>query len=573
MTLARDPMFCCVIMYPTDRELAMGLSDIHLGSFSEKSFQGFPLRAAKVVRQDRPAAQIAADLASCGFTAALLVGFCGSNFTPEDIRSARFVRLTKALAARGMTVGVCIPFADTVDNQLTRADPRMHQLRHDGKRPYIRFDPEITRPPYALYTIDYGSESFIRFAQEIVLAARDAGMSFIDFAEPDYWPTEGNGYGSYLEEAWRKRYKEPLPYPSDPRHRLFMEDYHLESLRRITAFAHEHGIRTHLTASPLGHAPYHICQNYGKYSTTEITELSSTYHHTYGLAWRDRIQRRYGVRFGDHRLSTIGCLEARGMRGWDERHATYLVPGQSLPAETCANALDQQMFLHNMDVVFWEYPSIRTNYYETDDPWFTGEKAWHALRDLFRQRSEQYRALPATFHRAHHFPEALVYFSKRGVYAEEAEDRTTPCAYATALKLQSENVLPAFLFAERLAPLESTRHEARLLLMDEHHPVSMQGWTRIRRWLGRGRRVVVYGGEPGWRWEMDGPRKGFAPEMERLFGVQKGGTLIPGGRVVPAPPLDPLPQGMQRVEVSARRGVRTLQSADGRPFVYLKRLS
>jgi len=109
--------------------------------------------------------------------------------------------------------------------------------------------------------------------------------------------------------------------------------------------------------------------------------------------------------------------------------------------------------------------------------------------------------------------------------------------------------------------------------MDEHHPVSMQGWTRVRRWLGRGKRVVVYGGEPGWRWEMDGPRKGFAPEMERLFGVQKGGTLIPGGRVVPAPPLDPLPQGMQRVEVSARRGVRTLQSVDGRPFVYVRKLA
>ncbi|HUJ75671.1 MAG TPA: hypothetical protein VL359_12460, partial [bacterium] len=258
--LGRDPLFACAIMVPTDSEIARGTSDIHLGDIPEDSFQGFPLRAARVVRRRRDPRRVAADLAACGFNAAALVGFCGANFTPEDIRSASFVALVRALKDEGLAVGVCLPFADTVDNTLTRADPRMHQLRWDGKRPFVRFDADLERPPYPLYIVDFGSASFVRFARGIVEAVRDAGADYIDYAEPDYWPTEGNGHEAYLEAAWRRGKGRALPHPTTLEHRLFMEDWHMAALLKISAAVRRAGLQDHLTASPLGHAPALICQ-------------------------------------------------------------------------------------------------------------------------------------------------------------------------------------------------------------------------------------------------------------------------------------------------------------------------
>ncbi len=511
--LARDPLFACCIMFPTDRELAAGIRDIDLGPFPEASFQGFPLRAARVVRRRRDPRVVAGDLAACGFNAALIVGFCGANFLPEDVRGPRFRALVAALKGRGMAVGVCIPFADTVDNTLTRADPRMHQRRHDGKRPFVRFDPDIERPPFPIFIVDYGCAAFVAFARAIVRAARDAGCDFIDFAEPDYWPTDHNGYGAYLEAAWRRATNTPLPFPSTLPHRLFMEDYHLAAVRKISAFAHRNGLRDHLTASPLGHAPYHVCQNYGKYATTGITELSSTYHFLYGLAWKERLAARYGIDVAPHRFSSLGCMEVRSMRGWGERHATYLVPGQSLPASTYASAIDQQMFLQNMDVVFWEYPSIRQNYYETDDPVASPAAAWRRLRGLFSEKARAYRALPSAYHAAMPSPEALVLYSKRGAYAGPADDPATPCAYATTLRLMRGVIQPLFLYPEHLAPLSSPRCSPRILLVDEHHPLPSEAWDRIAAWLACGSRVLLYGGGPGLDNDTGAPLPDFPPGL------------------------------------------------------------
>jgi hypothetical protein len=565
-------MFACCIMFPTDRELAAGTSDIDLGDIPEGSFQGFPLRAARVVRRHRDPDEIASDLAACGFNAALLVGFCGANFTPEDVRSPRFRALASALHARGLSAGVCIPFADTVDNRLTRADPRMHQLRRDGKRPFVRFDPDLPRPPYPIYIIDYGSKPFLRFARAIVEAARDAGFDFIDYAEPDYWPTEDNGYGEYLSAAWRAATGSPVPHPSTLRHRLFMEDWHLEALRRISAHARRHGLGDHLTASPLGHLPYLVCQNYGKYSSTGITELSSTYHFLYGLGWKERLSRLYGIECAPHRVSGLGCLEARSMRKWEERHATYLVPGQSLPVSTFAAALDEQMLLHNMDVIFWEYPSIRQNYYETTDPALPPEEAWRALRDTFSERSRRYLSLPAAYHAAVPDPEALVFFSKRGVYADAEHDRATPCAYATALRLMRDAIQPFFLYAEDPAPLAARRYEPRILLVDEHHPVPPDFWGRVEAWLARGSRVVLYGGGPGLDWESGRRRESFAAELRRIFGVRAGrprgrpvGDLFPSDTVFPKALRPPL--------FSTAPGTLIVSRAAGRPLAALRRMA
>lgn len=572
MTLGKDPMFACCIMYPTDRELEVGITDIHLGAFAEDGFQGFPLRAARIVRRHRPAAVIADDLVACGFNTVFLVGFCGSNFTPRDLRSPRFVELTRELHARRMTVGVCIPFADTVDNALTRSDPDMYQRRHDGKRTFIRFDAALEEPPYPLYNIDYGCERFIAFAMQLVVAARDAGMDFIDYAEPDYWPTEENGYGGHLAEAWRARYGRPLPYPSTPEHRFFMEDYHIDALRRISAFAHEQGLGDHLTASPMGHVTRLIGQNYGKYSTTAITELSSTYHPEYGRGWAVLLRERYGITGSGHRVSSLGCLETRAMRDDRERHATYLVPGQSLPPETCAEAVDQQMYLHNMDLVFWDYPSLRENYYETTEPWFGGDEAWVRLSALLRAKAERYRALPSRYHHATPRPEALVLYSKRGVHAEPAEDAATPCVYATALKLQAEQVLPGFLFPEHLEPLSDDRGDARVLLVDQHQPTSPDTWAGVRAWLRKGSRAVVYGGAPGWRWDLGGRHRVFPAEVERLFGVQRGRAPRSAKATKESPWGLPPPVRSEIQGVVPSAAAKVVAWSAGRPFVTLKRL-
>jgi hypothetical protein len=570
--LSKDPVFACVIMVPTDRELAWGTSDIHLGGIPEDSFQGFPLRAARVVRRRRDPRLVASDLAACGFNTALLVGFCGSNFTPGDLRSPRFLALTRALKTQGFAVGVCIPFADTVDNQLTRADPRMHQRRWDGKEPFVRFDPDLERPPCPIFIIDFGCAPFVQFARELIDAACDAGMDFIDFAEPDYWPTEENGHGLYLEAAWRAATGLPLPHPGTLRHRLFMEDYHLAAMKEISAHAHRRGLQDHLTASPLGHLPYHVCQNYGKYASTSITELSSTYHYLYGLGWKERLSRSYGIDCTEHRVSSLGCMEVRSMRRWEERHATYLVPGQSLPATTYANALDQQMFLHNMDVIFWEYPSIRRNYYESTDPWAPPGKAWLALRRLFSQKSRAYLSLPPAFHSAVPAPEALVFYSKRGVYVRPSTDEATPCAYAASLRLMKGGIQPLFLYAEDLAPLETRGYSPRILLVDEHNPVPPGGWKRIAAWLARGSRVVIYGGSPGREWASGSPRSAFDAEFSTLFGVRAGS---PRGRAREdlCPVTFPLPPGIRgrafvpgpRTTIIARAGGRALVSSRSLP--------
>lgn len=570
MRISKGPVFGCCLMYPTDRELEIGTTDVDLSLFAEDSFQGFAMRAAKVTRRHRPAGKIADDLMACGFNVALIVGFCGSNFRPEDIRSNRFVELVRECKRRGIDVGVCIPFADTVDNYLTRQDPKMHQLTRDGKRPYVRFDPAIEKPPCPIYIIDYGCEKFIQFAREIVLAAKDAGMSFIDYAEPDYWPTENNGYGAYLAEAYHKKYGRPLPYPSNLQHRQFMEDYYIGSLKRISEFAHRHGIMDHLTASPMGHSPYHICQNYGKYSTTAITQLSSTYHPGYGFTWRDRIRRRYDVNSPGHRFSSIACFEVRYMRGWGERHATYLVPGQSLPVGTYANALDQQMFLQNMDIFFWEYPSIRENYYETAEKWISSRKAWPELKAMFKAKSEKYRLLPSSFHGASPVPAALVYYSKRSVYMDPRKDRSTPCAYATALKLQGEHLHPGFLYPEYLHPLENRKYQANMLLIDEHQSVSEEVWGRIRRWLAKGSRVVIYGGRPGREWDTGREQRRFSPEMERLFGIRwaKCGRNL---RMLTPRPLNLcLPSVMAGLDVRPAGNTQVLMCVREKPFVTIR---
>jgi hypothetical protein len=328
----------------------------------------------------------------------------------------------------------------------------------------------------------------------------------------------------------------------------------------------------------LGHAPYHICQNYGKYSKTSITKLSSTYHYLYGLAWKERLTRRYGIDCAPHRVSSLGCMETRSMRRWEERHDTYLVPGQSLPALTYANALDQQMFLHNMDVVFWEYPSIRNNYYESTDNWAGPAAAWRALRTLFSEKARAYRSLPAAFHAAIPAPEALVFYSKRGVYADEAFDAATPCAYAQSLRLMAGGVQPLFLFAENLAPLASKTYDPRLLLIDEHHPVPPDGWRRVAEWLARGSRAVLYGGEPGIEWDSSGKRDRFAADFRKLFGVDRGrppggqAGARSGGQQGDAPcPIDfPLPRAMRPPAFAPGRGTKVIARAFGRPFASMK---
>jgi len=186
---------------------------------------------------------------------------------------------------------------------------------------------------------------------------------------------------------------------------------------------------------------------------------------------------------------------------------------------------------------------------------------------MFKSKVEKYMSLPADYHRAIPVPEALVYYSKRGVYASPKTDKTTPCAYATVLKLQAENIPVGFLYPEYMEPLAGRKYDANMLLIDEHHPVSKGGWRDIRKWLAKGGRVVIYGGKPGCDWDTAAEQKKFPKEMEQLFGVKLAKCGRHFRKIDPSPIDKPLPSVMSGLDVTPMGNATVLKLAGGKPFV------
>src|SRR5204862_5599041 len=136
--------------------------------------------------------------------------------------------------------------ADTYDNRLSRQFPHIRQRTFDGKHPYVGWDALNGHP-----NIDYGSDEFITFARESIDALRELGVRAIEFAEPDHYPLDDNGYGESLSRAWTAANGTPPPHPTTVEHRTFMEDRHLAGIRAISDYAHTRGMVDHLTERPL----------------------------------------------------------------------------------------------------------------------------------------------------------------------------------------------------------------------------------------------------------------------------------------------------------------------------------
>jgi len=181
--------------------------------------------------------------------------------------------------------------------------------------------------------------------------------------------------------------------------------------------------------------------------------------------------------------------------------------------------------------------------------------------------------LSSGFHKAIPVPEALVYYSKRGVYADPENDTTTPCAYVTALKLQGEHVPPGFLYPENMQPLENKNYNANLLLIDEHQPVSKAGWGSIHKWLAKGSRVAIYGGKAGLDWDTGKEQKRFLPEMEQIFGVKLAKAVRPFRMLKNGPGILRLPSLAVGLDIKPTGNTQVLLCVKDKPFVTIRQLA
>lgn len=489
--LSVDPLTCCCMLWASDEHKKTS-GNLH--------------------RWARPAEEIADDIARCGFNAVIVSGIGGSNLKPEDIRSRRYRGLLDACHERGLLVGHGLPFADTRDNMLTRNDGRLHQLTREGKKS------ATCGGESPLYVIQYGAWSFLDFAKGVIDAASEVGIDFFDYAEPDYYPDKDNGYGEYIRRAYYDAFGEELPHPSTLKHRNFMEDYNLHGLKELSDYIHGKNLADHLTASPVGHSPYAICQNYGKYSNTPITELSNTYHHSFGRGMQEMLYGRLGRRYSPYRISGVECVAVRSMGDWRQRGGTYLGCGSHYPPESYGFAIDEQLFLHNTDIFFWEYPAIRDGGYGQEESGFDQKKKWQALQAILSERFAGYQRLPEEYHRAIPSPEVLLVYSKRGEYISPG--MTWSAFFDLSLKLQESNIPYGVLYPERLKVLEEPYCKASMVVIDQSQPISTECWNMLMSWMKRGK-VVLYAGNPGYDW--DGNKLGrFPGQFRELFGIRQG---------------------------------------------------
>jgi hypothetical protein len=443
-----------------------------------------------------PPNEIVTDLKDMGITGLACVGVDGASIAVEDIRSERYTELIRKCREAGLMFIHAFPFADTYHNDLTKKYPHIKQKNFAGRIPFVGWDEENGH-----LNVDYGSDEFIEFCKESIAALHELGVQIIDFAEPDHYPIPDNGYGESLVNAWTQQTGQPAPPPRTVEYRRFMEDRNLRGVKAIGDYARHQGMLDHLTASPLCHSSPLICQNYGKYSRTEISQLSTTYHAHYGYNVSEYMDRFLQMHVLPAQLDGIGCVESKSMRSWSERHAVYLGCGQGLSLERIEDFLNSVVFLHQMDFFMWDYGNFRNQsmylYNRFEDP---AEK-FSRIKRLVRSTVDGYFDLPLSYREANVAPDALVLYAKQGDYLRYIdEDRLRPSAweslYSIAVRLQSSDISFMFAYDEYPEVLENEGRKVPLLIIDGVQPLSRDFANATAHWFGKGKTIFV-GGEIG----------------------------------------------------------------------------
>lgn len=443
-----------------------------------------------------PPDEIVTDLKDTGMTGLACVGVDGASIAVEDIRSERYTELIRKCREAGLMFIHAFPFADTYHNDLTKKHPHITQRNFEGKTPFVGWDEENGH-----LNVDYGSDEFIEFCKASINALHELGVKIIDFAEPDHYPIPDNGYGESLVNAWAKQARQPPPHPPTLAYRRFMEDRNLRGVKAIGDYARQQGMSNHLTASPLCHSSALICQNYGKYSRTEVSQLSTTYHAHYGYNVSEYMDRFLQMHVLPAELDGIGCVESKSMRSWSERHAVYLGCGQGLALERIEDFLNCTVLMHQMDFFMWDYGNFRNQSMYLHNRFEDPTEKFSRIKQLVRSTIDTYFDLPLPYREANVAPDALVLYAKQGDYLRYIdEDQTRPSAwgslYSIAFHLQSSDIPFMFAYDEYPEILETDGRKVPLLIIDGVQPLSREFADAAAHWFGKGK-IILLGGEIG----------------------------------------------------------------------------
>lgn len=440
--------------------------------------------------------EIISDVKEAGLNGLACVGIDGTCISPDEIRSERYAELIKACHNAGLLFIHGFPFADTYGNQLSKTYPHIVQKYKDGSNPSVGWDQVNGHP-----NIDYGSNEFIEFCRKSIDALADLGVTIIDYAEPDHFPGRENGYGQSLVEAWKEFTGSGDFDPQTIEYRRFMEDRNIRGLNEIGSYAHAKGLADHLTASPLMHCSATICQNYGKYSHTRITELSNTFHSSYGSFISDLMSSVFGMPVPASRCDGLGFIESKSMRDWSERHAVYFGCGQSLPFNRMRQHLASLVILHQMDFFCWDYTNFRYDSMYRGEPMLEDpEKKWQKIKSLLHNTIDTYMSLPEDYRNAVVSPDALVFYSKVSDYTCEYVDPDISrlsgglSLYATCLKLQSSDVPFMMAFDEYPDVLSRDGKDVPVLIIDGCQQQISDRFTKgVGEWFTPGKAVFFSG--------------------------------------------------------------------------------
>lgn len=443
-----------------------------------------------------PPEEIISDVKEMKLTGLACVGVDGASIAIEDIRSKRYTELIRKCQEAGLIFIHAFPFADTYHNDLTKKYPHIKQKNFEGKHPYVGWD-EVN----GHFNIDYGSDEFIEFCKQSIDILQELGVKVIDYAEPDHYPIPDNGYGDSLVEAWTRETGKPAPHPTTIEYRRFMEERNLLGARKIGDYAHEKGMVDHLTASPLCHGSPLICQNYGKYSKTEITQLSTTYHAHYGYNVAEIMDRALQMHVLPAQADGIGCIESKSMRSWSERHAVYFGCGQGLPLERAEDFLNSSFLLHQMDLFMWDYGNFRNQSMYLHNQFENPKEKFEKIKQLVRSTIDTYFELPQSYREATVAPDALVLYAKEGDYLRYIDENSSLQAawtslYSIAFRLQSSDIPFMFAYDEHPEVLENDGRDVPLLVIDGDEPLSPEFAEAASRWFGPGK-ILFCGGALG----------------------------------------------------------------------------
>ena len=278
-----------------------------------------------------------------------------------------------------------------------------------------------------------------------------------------------------------------------------MEDRNIEGMNAISDYAHESGFADHLTASPLLHPPFLICQNYGKYSRTRVSQLSTTYHEPYAQLLTRNIRSELDMNLPECRLDGIGCVESKSMRAWDERHAVYLAAGQGHPLERLKGMLETIVLVHQMDVFFWDYGNFRNQSMYLNNRFEEPARKYAEFKQLIRSTIDTYESYPEDYRGSVVAPDAVICYSKLAdyVYHIRKDQTRLPGAYSLysiASKLQNANIAFMFAYDEHPEVLQRDAKDTPLLIVDGYQMMSEDFVRSVVRWFGPGK-AVLCGGE------------------------------------------------------------------------------